>query len=166
MGEWNAQLPFGLRSAPIIFSAVANALEWIAYDRGISCCIHYSDDFLNGRPSRVDSLWKELKTSSKRRQELGFPLKWEKVKGPATTLVFLGIQLDTTTGMMSLPQGKMEQYKRELEQKRACRKRELLSLIGKLAHACKVRQDLPQVYDRDIICSGEAGLLGEAGWGF
>lgn len=65
--------------------------------------------------------------------------------------------------MMSLPQGKMEQYKRELEQKRACRKRELLSLIGKLAHACKVRQDLPQVYDRDIICRGEARLLGEAG---
>ena len=55
--------------------------------------------------------------------------------------VFLGIQLDTVAGVMSLPQRKLEQYKTELwdwRHKRACKKQELLPLIGKLAHACKV----------------------------
>ena len=36
----DAQLPFGLRSAPIIFSAVADAL---AYNQGITFCLHYLD---------------------------------------------------------------------------------------------------------------------------
>ena len=39
----DAQLPFGLRSAPIIFSAVADAL---ANNQGITFCLHYLDDFL------------------------------------------------------------------------------------------------------------------------
>ena len=30
-------LPFGLRSAPLIFSAVADALAWMMQQRGVSC---------------------------------------------------------------------------------------------------------------------------------
>ena len=42
--RWNGQLfcdatlPFGLRSALIIFSAVADALQWIVKSRGVSTC--------------------------------------------------------------------------------------------------------------------------------
>ena len=39
-------LPFGLRSAPKIFLAVADALEWILLEQGVSVCLHYLDDFL------------------------------------------------------------------------------------------------------------------------
>ena len=39
-------LPFGLCSAPKIFSAVADALEWILLKQGVSVCLHYLDDFL------------------------------------------------------------------------------------------------------------------------
>lgn len=39
-------LPFGLRSAPLIFSTVADALLWIMLRQGISWAIHYMDDFL------------------------------------------------------------------------------------------------------------------------
>jgi len=39
-------LPFGLRSAPLIFSAVADALQWIMINRGVSWTIYYIDDFL------------------------------------------------------------------------------------------------------------------------
>ena len=55
--------------------------------------------------------------------------------------MFLGIELDTITGSMSLPEGKLQQYKAELvkwSSKKAARKRELLSIIGKLSHVCKV----------------------------
>ena len=40
-------LPFGSRSAPPkIFSAIADTVEWIALQAGVSVLIHYLDDFL------------------------------------------------------------------------------------------------------------------------
>ena len=39
-------LPFGLRSAPKIFTAVADALEWIVRQAGVETLLHYLDDFL------------------------------------------------------------------------------------------------------------------------
>ena len=39
-------LPFGLRSAPKIFTAVADAAEWIARQQGVTTILHYLDDFL------------------------------------------------------------------------------------------------------------------------
>lgn len=45
-------LPFGLRSAPMIFSAIADALLWIMLKKGVSWGIHYIDDFLTiGAPT-------------------------------------------------------------------------------------------------------------------
>ena len=65
----------------------------------------------------------------------------KKVVGPVTVLEFVGIILDTVKGEMRLSDEKIQALK-ELIQKghtrKACTKRELLSLIGKLAHACKV----------------------------
>ena len=39
-------LPFGLLSAPKIFSVVADALQWMLSQRGISNLLHYLDDFI------------------------------------------------------------------------------------------------------------------------
>ena len=39
-------LPFGMRSAPKLFTAVADALAWALYQRGIKYLLHYLDDFL------------------------------------------------------------------------------------------------------------------------
>ena len=39
-------LPFGLRSAPKLFTAVAGALLWIMGRHGVSHALHYLDDFL------------------------------------------------------------------------------------------------------------------------
>ncbi|KAL5502126.1 hypothetical protein EMCRGX_G008850 [Ephydatia muelleri] len=38
-------LPFGLRSAPKIFNAISDALEWHLKSRGIAHLFHYLDDF-------------------------------------------------------------------------------------------------------------------------
>ena len=35
----DTMLPFGLRSTPKIFSAVADALEWILLERGVAICM-------------------------------------------------------------------------------------------------------------------------------
>ena len=39
-------LPFGLRSAPKIFNALADALEWIVKDLGVQHLWHYLDDYI------------------------------------------------------------------------------------------------------------------------
>ena len=39
----NTAIPFGLRSAPKIFNAVADAIQWIS---GVESVIHYLDDYL------------------------------------------------------------------------------------------------------------------------
>lgn len=41
----NTCLPFGLQSAPKIFRAVSNTWEWILWQRGVSICLYYIDDF-------------------------------------------------------------------------------------------------------------------------
>ena len=55
--EWKGEvyidtcLPFGLRSAPKLFNILADALEWILKQQGVSFLIHYLDDFLtSGAP--------------------------------------------------------------------------------------------------------------------
>ena len=74
---------------------------------------------------------------------LGVPMAPTKTEGPATKLVFLGIEMDTVSMMLSLPQVKLERLHvmiREWRDKRSCTKRELLSLIGCLQHAyCAIR---------------------------
>ena len=40
------RLPFGLRSAPKIFCAVADALQFILINKGITNSLHYLDDYI------------------------------------------------------------------------------------------------------------------------
>ena len=65
-------LPFGLRSAPKIFSAVADAVQWILQSRGISNSLHYLDDFIlvakkkeeaNHQKSQMVALFSELRVA-------------------------------------------------------------------------------------------------------
>ncbi len=42
----DATLPFGLRSAPKLFTAATDALEWIIRREGVESILHYLDDFL------------------------------------------------------------------------------------------------------------------------
>ena len=41
----DGMFPFGLRSAPKIFNALADAIEWCARQKGILHIFHYLDDF-------------------------------------------------------------------------------------------------------------------------
>lgn len=134
-------LPFGLRSAPKIFSALADALEWVVRRSGAQSVMHYLDDFLivgepESRQCAID-LRRLLDTFSK----LRVPVAPEKLEGPTTCLVFLGIELDTVQLCMRLSQDKLQELQSllaEWQGKKFCRMRELRSLIGKLQHACKV----------------------------
>ena len=73
--------------------------------------------------------------------ELGVPLAPDKVLGPSTSIVYLGIEIDSSAMTIRLPQDKFEELSASLQlwiSRSKCTKRELLSLICVLSFACKV----------------------------
>ena len=134
-------LPFGLRSAPKIFNAVADALNWYMIQLGIRNVLHYLDDFIVIGPPNSPECGSALALLERTCEELKVPLASHKREGPTTGLTFLGITIDTVAGEMRLPPEKLQRVKEMLRQwgdRRACSRRELESLIGLLNHACKV----------------------------
>ena len=121
----DAVLPFGLRSAPKIFNALADALQWIAERCGISYLGHYLDDFVTaGRP-----LSEECHTNLALLLELcdllGFPMASDKREGPTTCLIFLGVELDTVKLELRLPTENLTRLKTILKKwvhLQSCRK--------------------------------------------
>ena len=102
-------LPFSLRSAPKISTAVADALEWVLSQDGLSWSIHYIDDSLTAGCAGTDECANNLRTMKSTCEWLGVSLKWSKVEGPTTELTFLGTVLDTIKGEIRLPQEKLGQ---------------------------------------------------------
>lgn len=133
-------LPFGLRSAPLIFSAVANALLWIMKQKGVTYADNYIDDFITVGAPNSSECQDNCRLMHETCDEVGLPTEPDKDEGPATTISFLGLEVDSVALQLRLPAEKLGRLKTELEkwrQRKACRKRELLSLIGLLSHACK-----------------------------
>ena len=137
----DGMLPFGLRSALKIFTAVADALESIVRRRGVEFVDHYLDDFIvlgqRGTPTCSQALDTVLRTYA----DLGVPLAMDELEGPMACLTFFGIEIDTTAGILRLPREKLDRIHALLEQwtgKKVCTRRELESLICTLQHACKV----------------------------
>lgn len=134
-------LPFGLRSAPKIFNALADGLEWVVHQEGVSEIYHYLDDFLvMGAPGSTEceaGLAKLLGWT----QQLAFPIVEEKVEGCSTKMTFLGIEIASEALVLRLPPIKLLALKNRLvlwRGQRSCTKSELQSLAGALQHACKV----------------------------
>ena len=65
-------LPFGLRSAPKIFTAVADGLRWILSNRGVGPSLHYLDDFLFVGPPQSSQCRESLQLAVAVCQELGY----------------------------------------------------------------------------------------------
>ena len=82
-------IPFGLRSAPRIFTRFADVLQSIFQVKGhVSHIQHYLDDFLLlGRP-KSSECQESLARCFQLCQELGVPLANDKTEGPATCITF------------------------------------------------------------------------------
>ena len=135
-------LPFGLRSAPKIFTALSDALWWVFRNHGeVTESIHYLDDYLFvGAPASGECA-RALQSALRLCDQLGVPVAADKLSGPSTKLTFLGIELDTVRMELRLPSEKLERLKgviTEWQSRKVCSKRDLQSLIGQLQHACRV----------------------------
>ena len=134
-------LPFGLRSAPKIFTAIADAVEWIARQEGVDFILHYLDDFLVvGSPGSRECR-NSLTTLLSVFNRLGLPVAMEKLEGPQSHLTFLGFELDATALVIRIPPEKLTELQLLIWSwvgRKSCAKRELESLVGKLGHAARV----------------------------
>lgn len=135
-------LPFGLRSAPKIFTALADAAVWILRQEGVDYVIHYGDDFLLIGAPGTQECAQALATVRRVFRLLGLPIALDKLEGPVWCLTFLGIEIDTIAMELRLPLQKLRELQTLvgswLECRGSCKRDELESLIGKLSHACKV----------------------------
>ena len=133
-------IPFGLRSAPRLFNILADLLSWATQKAGVSYLIHYLDDYLTVGPPLSQVCQHNVDIFTSLCTDLGVPLATDKLEGPATSLRFLGIILDTNCMEIRLPADKLYRTREMLKpgsQKKAM-KREVLSLVGTLQHATKV----------------------------
>ena len=109
----NRMLPFGLRSAPKIFLAVADTLQWILSTKGITHSLHYLDDFI----MVTDSIGKahfQKDTFTSAFDSLGVPLEYFMLEGPSTCLTFLGIKVDTEALQLRLLKDKLSRLKSDV----------------------------------------------------
>ncbi len=137
-------LPFGLRSSPWCFNNYADAILWIAQQRGIGeDALHYLDDYLlvccsaPGGATPLEELARVV-------EESGFEVNWEKTYGPARVLEFLGFILDTILQEIRISLERLQEILellKEWQLKKFASKRELLTLIGKLQFCSRVIRD-------------------------
>ena len=126
-------LPFGLRSAPIIFSAVADGLAWALFQSGVDYSLYYLDDFFFCSPCDSTSCQGALSVAIPLCHRLGIPVAPEKIKGPATSLTFLGINLDSEVMSISLPRERLASLRQRLSSwlnQRSASKHQLQELLA------------------------------------
>lgn len=152
-------LPFGLRSAPFIFTAVADMVEWmLVNNHGVDFLCHYLDDFLTLGPPASLVCSDNLRSCIQLCAELGLPLNPDKLEGPSICLTILGIELDSVALQARLTENKRVRIVALLEawsSKQVCKRKELESLIGHLHHAYKIAQQGRTFLCRmiDLLCA-------------
>ncbi|KAL9956100.1 hypothetical protein ACROYT_G037527 [Oculina patagonica] len=90
------RLPFGLRSSSFLFNRLADAFKWtLKNNYAISALMHYLDDYFTVGPPLSPSCASQVQTMVKTADCLGIPLAPDKLEGPTTQLVFLGILINS-----------------------------------------------------------------------
>ena len=146
--KWRGQffvdlaLPFGLCSAPYIFNAVVDMVEWIILNKySVSDLLHYLNDFITAGPASSDQCSRNLQTSLTVCRSLVLPLHPNKCIGPSTRLAVLWIELDSLEQSARLPTDKLAALRDLIQLWRAkqwCTRRQLELLIGHLHHTAKM----------------------------
>ena len=86
---------------PIIFTAVADALEYIVKARGVRVLGHYLAN---------------MTCLAQTCEQPKVPLAPHKCEGPSTCLKFLGIEIDTVSMELRLPADKLQRVKKLVQE--------------------------------------------------
>ena len=136
---FDTRLPFGASTAPEKFQRISNSISRYMRRQGYTV-VSYLDDFLiidSNKEKCLEGHTFLLSTL----ENLGFTINWNKVEPPSQVMTFLGIEIDSIRGTLSLPQNKLQELRDELstwQHKSKATKHELQKLIGRLNWGAKV----------------------------
>ena len=133
-------LPFGLRSAPKIFNAVADALEWCNRHQGVQHIFHYLDNIIVIGAPPLPCVLKHWSPSTNYASPWSFYCG-SQIRRTHHMPDLPGIEVDTMAGELRLPQDKLTHLQSLLtkwKDRKVCSPRDLESLVGTLNHACRV----------------------------
>ena len=133
----DTRLPFGASLSVGIFHRLTQVVRRMMVCKGYDLTIVYLDDFLLVSKSKAVCA-EALETLILLLQKLGFMIHWGKVIDPTTCITFLGIELDSITMTLRLPEEKLHALKDELQsslKRNRFTKRQLQSLAGCLSWA-------------------------------
>lgn len=128
-------LPFGLASAPRLFTKILKPVVGLLRKQGIRLII-YLDDILLMAPT-AEELTRHIKLTVSLLELLGFVINYTKSQlSPVQSIEFLGFPINSVTFQISLPKDKVKSIKRECSKVLANQSitvRELARLLGKLS---------------------------------
>ena len=131
-------VPFGFRHGSQIFQRCTDAIWFIMAQHGFPTLWNYIDDLIyTGLPSHIHESFAFLQ---KLLQDLGLQISLKKLVAPSTSVVCLGILIDTVTRTISIPQGKLQEIVQLCNQwstKTYSSKKDLQSLLGSLLYITK-----------------------------
>ena len=158
-------LPFGLSSAPRVFTKLLKPVVALLRARGIRCIL-FLDDMLV-----MDQTIQGVKKASHEivslLQVLGFQINWEKsVLTPTQVIQYLGLMVDSRLMTLSLPANKLEgivQSCRTAHKKSFLSIREIARLIGRMTATALAVLPAPLCY-RNLQQLKNHALLTEEGY--
>lgn len=132
----DTKLPYGARKSVYHFNKLTQAVKRFMKKRNFNV-VAYIDDFLLVEKDFKTCL-ASFNTLLRLLRSLGFSINWKKVVDPTQTLTFLGIQINTHAGTLTLDEKKatclVDTLKNTLKRTRLS-KNQLQSIAGKLAWA-------------------------------
>ena len=131
-------LPFGLKSAPYLFTKIIKVVVTWLRERGVKI-VYYLDDFLIMAHS-ITECERFVKMTISILEYLGFLINWRKcIVKPTRFCKFLGININTTNMTLELPQEKRNKIKQLVDRilkQRIIKVKILAKCIGTLIAAC------------------------------
>ena len=132
-------LSFGTRAAPSIFTRITDSIARYVCASGYYC-VNYLDDFLVMGESKIQCERAQLFLHGVLR-DLGFYISYNKVLTPSTNQRYLGINVDSVSMQLSLPEDKMLRLQDELaffSGRRKATRRQIQRLCGVIAHCAQM----------------------------
>ena len=132
-------MPFGLSTAPRVCTQLLSVVNFALSELGIRV-IRYLDDFFLINATE-EGMARHLLLAQSTIRQFGLVVNPDKTEGPAQSLSFLGVQLDSVNQTVSCTPARVEELTtllRSLLRQRVITRGHAASLIGKLSFAAQV----------------------------
>ena len=105
----DVMLPFIFCHGSVFFTHCSNIIHHIMHQHDLTGLLNYIDDLMyTGLPSKIHQSYTFLLQLL---QQLGLDISAEKLVPPSTSVIFLGILINTNTRIILIPEKKLQEIK-------------------------------------------------------